>query len=69
MNTRELTVYRGRGNSYQLPQILLQGQWLQNLGFSIGDKVAVTCQQDRIIIIKSADGQASTAANENRRKE
>ena len=39
MRTKELTVYKGRGANYNAPQIVLQGKWLQGLGFSIGDKV------------------------------
>lgn len=58
MKTKELKVYKGRGANYDTPQIVLQGNWLQGLGFSIGDKVAVTCEQDRIIIINPAVGQA-----------
>jgi len=53
METRELTVYKGRGNNYQLPQIILQGQWLQNSGFSIGDKIMIISQQDKIIIMNA----------------
>lgn len=33
-------------------QIILQGKWLESLGFSIGDKVIVDCQLDRIVIEK-----------------
>ena len=33
-------------------QIILQGKWLESLGFSIGDKVIVDCQPDRIVIEK-----------------
>lgn len=58
MKTKEVTVYKGRGANYNNPQIVLQGKWLQGLGFSIGDKVTVTCEQDRIIIINPAFGQA-----------
>ena len=53
MNKRTLTVYAGSGKgcSY-IPQIILQGKWLEALGFSIGDKITVDCQQGRIVIEK-----------------
>lgn len=58
MKTKELKVYKGRGANYDAPQIVLQGKWLQGLGFSIGDKVTITCEQDRIVIINPTVGQA-----------
>lgn len=53
MNKRKLTVYAGSGKgcSY-ISQIILQGKWLETLGFSIGDKVIVDCQPGRIVIEK-----------------
>ncbi len=53
MNKRKLTVYAGSGKgcSY-ISQIILQGKWLEALGFSIGDKITVDCQQGRIVIEK-----------------
>ncbi|MCI9428452.1 SymE family type I addiction module toxin [Lachnospiraceae bacterium 66-29] len=53
MNKRTLTVYAGSGKgcSY-ISQIILQGKWLEALGFSIGDKITVDCQQGRIVIEK-----------------
>ena len=53
MSKRTLTVYAGSGKgcSY-ISQIILQGKWLETLGFSIGDKVTVDCQPDRIVIEK-----------------
>ncbi len=50
MKTKELTIYKGRGTNYNLPQIVLQGQWLENIGFFIENKVTVTYEQNRIII-------------------
>lgn len=51
MKSKKLTVYRGSGQNYDaIPKIILQGQWLHKLGFSIGDKVEIDCQQDKIII-------------------
>ena len=63
MKTKELKVYRGNGNNYTpIPQIILQGQWLNKLGFSIGDKVIVTWEEDRLIVEKSEDGSVSGKA-------
>ena len=64
MKTKELKVYRGNGNNYTpIPQIILQGQWLNKLGFSIGDKVIVTWEEDRLIVEKSENGSLSDKAD------
>ena len=53
MSKRTLTVYAGSGKGYSyISQIILQGKWLEALGFSIGDKITVDCQQGRIVIEK-----------------
>lgn len=53
MKKRKLTVYAASGNKYAyLPQIILQGKWLEAIGFSIGDKVTVDCKPDTIVIEK-----------------
>ena len=42
MENRKLTVYSGTTAAYNMiPKIILQGNWLGELGFSIGDKVTV----------------------------
>ena len=54
MDDRKLTVCNGRGNYKQAPpQILLQGKWLEQAGFSAGDKITVKCQQGQLIITKN----------------
>ena len=52
MTRREMTVYRARGNNEdgQNPLIMLQGQWLKRMGFSVGDRICVTCQEGKLII-------------------
>ncbi len=53
MDDRKLTVCYGRGNYKQAPpQILLQGNWLEQAGFFAGDKITVKCQQGKLIITK-----------------
>ncbi len=57
MDDRKLTVCYGRGNYKQSPpQILLQGKWLEQAGFSAGDKITVKCQQGQLIITKTESG-------------
>ena len=54
MDDRKLTVYNGRGAFKKSPpQILLQGNWLEQAGFFAGDKITVKCQQGQLIITKN----------------
>lgn len=48
---RELTIgsFGGYGRK-SAPQLRLQGQWLEELGFQIGAPVLVKCEDGRIII-------------------
>ena len=51
---RTMTVY---GISTQpgykiVPQIRLQGEWLKELGYNIGDKLNVECREGQLIIKK-----------------
>ena len=65
MDTRKLTVYAGSGKDYDpISKIILQGKWLEDLGFSIGDKVTVACQQGKLVIERAMDGQAQQEAME-----
>ena len=60
MDDRKLTVCYGRGNYKQSPpQILLQGKWLEQTGFSAGDKITVKCQQGQLTITKNETGNDS----------
>lgn len=59
MQKRNLTVYNYSpyivGKVYpSRPQIIIQGRWLENLGFSIGEKVTLSCEEGRIIIEKAS---------------
>ena len=60
---RKLTVYYGtqKGrkdkNSWygssdliEVPTIILKGQWLDELGFSVGQKIDVACENGRLTI-------------------
>ncbi len=58
MEARRLKVYKGTTKDYEpIPRITLQGQWLEGLGFTIGDKVTIVCRPDEIVILKSATGE------------
>ena len=53
MDDRKLTVYNGRGAFKKSPpQILLQGNWLEQAGFSTGGKITVKCHQGKLVITK-----------------
>lgn len=55
---RQITVYSQPGyyfSNKQSPAIYLQVKWLQELGFNTGDRVAVKCSKNCIIITKSEE--------------
>lgn len=55
--SRKLTVYGATGKSYQtVPLIRFEGQWLKALGFSVGDKIQVDCEENKITIWKLPEG-------------
>lgn len=59
MKAKTLKVYHGSGRNYtSIPQIILQGKWLDKLGFSIGDKITVTCNDNKLTIMRDADMQS-----------
>ena len=48
---RELKVVEQSGYKYKpTPTITLKGQWLEALGFEIGEKVNVKCEGGKLII-------------------
>ena len=60
MDDRKLTVCYGRDNYKQAPpQIVLQGKWLEQAGFSAGDKITVKCQQGQLTITKDGTRKGS----------
>ncbi len=55
--SRNLTVSSGGDSKYNpVPFIRLQGKWLVELGFDIGDKIVVECQDERLVITKAKSG-------------
>jgi toxic protein SymE len=52
---RNLTVTEISGYQYKnTPAIRIQGQWLSELGFELGDKVKVKCEDGCLTITKEA---------------
>ena len=52
MKSREMTVYRVRGNGkyFTVPMIMMQGKWLRDMGFAVGDRVSVTLQDGKLVV-------------------
>lgn len=38
-----------------IPQIRFEGQWLKTLGFFVGDKIQLDCEENKIIITKLSE--------------
>lgn len=55
---REVRIYNGRGNNYGKPLLMLQGKWLQELGFMVGDRVTITCQNNKLVIENAGEAAA-----------
>ena len=50
---RILKVYnQSQGNSWNIPTIMLKGEWLRKFGFDCGDKIIVILEDDIIVIKK-----------------
>lgn len=48
---RNLTVYEMSGYQYKpTPTIMLKGQWLADLGFEVGSRIKVCCENGRLTI-------------------
>ena len=52
MKKREMTVYRARGTSVEVnnPLIMMQGKWLRDMGFTVGDRISVTLQDGKLVV-------------------
>lgn len=42
--------YRRWGNNYTVPEIRLEGKWLEQLGFEQGNKVIIEQKNNKLII-------------------
>jgi hypothetical protein len=52
MMERKLTIGYVPGDGKHYPMIRLQGKWLEELGFVVGDRVVVMACEGRIVIVK-----------------
>lgn len=53
---RQMKVYGQSGYHYkETPAIVLKGNWLQELGFEIGDFISVSCENGKLIITPDAE--------------
>lgn len=60
---RSMKVYGQSGYRYkETPAIMLKGQWLQELGFEIGDYISVSCENGKLIITPDAERTALAEA-------
>ena len=50
MKERRLKIYEAPGQRRNIPRINLQGEWLSNLGFQVGDHVVVSYEQGKLIV-------------------
>ena len=55
MKEKQLKIYEAPGSKRNIPRILLQGDWLSNIGFHTGDHIKVTYQDNRIIVESSPE--------------
>lgn len=50
MKERYLKIYEAPGQKRNIPRINLQGDWLSNLGYHVGDHVIVSYVQGKLIV-------------------
>ena len=64
---RKLKVYgKSLASRDGVPQIALQGQWLEKYGFKVGDFVAVDCEEGRLVITHREPEEREKAKIEDR---
>lgn len=60
---RSMKVHSQSGRNYKAtPTIILKGQWLQEMGFEIGDYISVSCENGKLIITLDAEKAAMEQA-------
>ena len=50
MKERHVKIYEATGRKRNIPRINLQGDWLTNLGYHVGDHIVVSYEQDKLIV-------------------
>lgn len=66
MKRRKLKVYEAPGcTARNIPCIRLQGRWLENLGFKVGDSIDISEEGGRLVIelLKVVEDTAGYAPN------
>lgn len=60
---RSMKVHSQSGRNYKAtPTIILKGQWLQEMGFEIGDYISVSCENGKLIITPDVEKAAMEQA-------
>ena len=52
--------YRRWGNNYTVPEIRLEGQWLEQLGFEQGNEVLIEQKNNKLIITVREEKEHNT---------
>lgn len=55
MKQRSLKVYKAPGLDSELPQIRIQGKWLSDLGYRVGDHLIVSIKSGKLTIEHAKD--------------
>lgn len=57
MKERKLKITYTPGTEYkeQTPRIVLQGKWLKELGFEVGEHIIISATNENIVISKNKD--------------
>ena len=56
---RSMKVHAQSGYNYKAtPTIILKGQWLQEMGFEIGDYISISCEDGKLIITPDTEKAA-----------
>ena len=61
MNSRNLKVYEAPGSKRYIPLIKLQGNWLEQAGYKVGDQIEVELLGTTICISKKEAGNTKRA--------
>ena len=67
---RSMKVYSQNGRNYKAtPTIILKGQWLEEMGFTIGDYISVSCENGKLVITPDTErAEMEQMKANNRRK-
>ena len=61
-SNRPLKVYETSGYHYKpTPTIIMKGQWLEEFGFKVGEKIEVQCEEGKLIVTKAVNEETVSA--------